>query len=211
MSAEQKFFERALVGAYLAHTRQQRVSADTICAQDPGLDMTRVALLLDTPKFRESLEQRGIPAEAVDGQLSAEQLFAIQVMVDPATTLSPWAKLRRLGITFTQWNGWLAQPAFARAYSDVVEKITAESVPNALTRLNQLADAGDMKAIEMLLKLTGRLGSDQGSVTDFKRLMAVVLEAVQRNVSSDVEYAAVVKDLFREVEKEGVAVPELQQ
>lgn len=209
-SGAQMLFEKVLVAAQLAHTRGFTIDTDSLLNQDPTLDPVQVTSLLGTPKMLSALEDRGIPAGDVNTGLTGEQLYAIQVMVDPSGALTPWAKLKRLGITFAKWEGWLKQPAFARYYSELSEKIMSGSVPNALTRLNQLADSGDLKAIQLLLQLTGRIKPEQASVTDFARLVDVVLEAVQSNVSNDAEYAKVVSAIFKGTSQAGLDLPELE-
>lgn len=209
-TAEQKLFDIAVVAASMAHTRGLEVNPDNVKAQNPLLKREQLESLMATPKFYEAMEARGIPAGGVNTGMTAEQLYAIQVMVDPTGNLTPWAKLKRLGISWAKWEGWLKQPLFARYYSELSEKIMAESVPNALTRLNQLADAGDMKAITLLLQLTGRIKPEQAQVTDFKRLVDVLLEAVQSNVSNDQEYAAVVRAVFAGTGQAGLDLPELE-
>jgi len=207
---EQQLFERAVVAATIASTRGFELTPENLHQQNPDLKVEQLRSLMATPKFLSALEDRGIAPGDVNTGITGEQLYAIQVMVDPSSALSPWAKLKRLNIPFAKWEGWLKQPHFARYYSELSEKIMAESVPNALTRLNQLADSGDLKAIQLLLQLTGRIKPEQAQVTDFKRLVDVLLEAVQTNVSNDQEYAAVVRAVFQGTGQAGLDLPELE-
>jgi hypothetical protein len=206
----QEMFDRTITAATLAHQSGNKVTPEALHAIDQTYTPETYSQILQTPKLLEALEARGISADPMLLP-TAEQMYAIQVMVDPSMGLSPYAKLRKLGIPWAQWQGWLHQPAFSRIYRSLSERILTESIPAALTRLEQLADAGDLKAIKLSLELTGRYNPNAQAAVDFNALLADVLEAVQTTVKDDREYAQVVAKIAAKTGLAGVAMPGLPE
>ena len=153
-SAEQVLFERAVGAAWLAHQRGFPVEAQTIYEQDRSLNVSVLQGLLGTEKFQNALVERGIPLETPIG-VTAEQLYALSVMTDQSLGLDPFARLKRLGVSWAVWQGWLKQPLFARLYSKHAEDMLRSSIPAALTALSSRAQAGDNNSIKFLLAVTG--------------------------------------------------------
>lgn len=201
-------YDAAMTAAVLAHGRGLPINGDTLKRLDPTYAEETYTDLLNTPKFIEGLASRGINLKPKQ-VLTAEQLYVLQVMLDPTMGLSPMAKLRRLGIPFPKWQGWLHQPMFSQAYREMSERILSESIPAALTRLRQLADAGDLKAIKLELELTGRYNPNAQAAIDFARMAATLMESVQKNVSNDKEYAKIVADFAAMQGIAGVNLPGL--
>lgn len=205
---DQLVFERAVAAAYLAHSRGFPIEPETIHAQDRTLSIPLITDLIFTERFKDALEDRGIPTDAPIG-LTGEQLYVLQVMLDPTTNLSPWGRLKKLDIPFAKWEGWLKQPLFNRAYTENTEKILKESVPNALNMLMMLVNQGDLKAIKLNLELTGRYTPNQQNQVDFQRLMGIIMEALEANISDDGDYARTVAAIAQATgDTVGLDIPE---
>ena len=179
---EQILFERAVSAAWLAHQRGFPIEPATIYDQDRSLSLSVLSELVVTPKFRNALEARGIPAETPVG-LTAEQAYALTVMTDQSLTLDPFARLKKLGVSWSQWQGWLKQPIFAKIYGRTTEDLLKSSVPAALTALANRAQAGNNDAIKYLLAITGYYDpSARGQNHEYERVISAMMDAVEKNV-----------------------------
>jgi hypothetical protein len=179
---EQLLFERAINAAWLAHQRGFPIEAQTIYDQDRSLSVPVLSELLVTPKFKASLEARGIPAETPVG-ITAEQAYALVVMTDQSLQLDPFQRLKKLGVTWSQWQGWLKQPMFARIYGKSTEDLLKASVPAALTALANRAQAGNNDAIKYLLAITGYYDpSAKSQNAEYERVISAMMDAVEKYV-----------------------------
>lgn len=179
---EQLLFERAINAAWLAHQRGFPIEPQTVYEQDRSLSIPVLTGLLGTPKFRAALEARGIPAEVPVG-ITAEQAYALTVMTDQSMTLDPFQRLKKLGITWAQWQGWLKQPMFARIYGKTSEDLLKSSVPAALTALANRAQAGNNDAIKYLLAITGYYDPNaKGNTAEYERVISAMIDAVEKHV-----------------------------
>lgn len=179
---EQLLFERAINAAWLTHQRGFPIEPQTIYEQDRSLSVPVLSELLATPKFRNALEARGIPAETPIG-ITAEQAYALTVMTDQSLQLDPFQRLKKLGITWQQWQGWLKQPMFARIYGKTSEDLLKSSVPAALTALANRAQAGNNDAIKYLLAITGYYDPTAKSQNaEYERVISAMMDAVEKYV-----------------------------
>ena len=179
---EQLLFERAINAAWLTHQRGFPLEPQTVHEQDRSLSVPILTQLLATAKFRTALESRGIPAEVPVG-ITAEQAYALTVMTDQSMTLDPFERLKKLGISWAQWQGWVKQPMFSRIYSKTSEDLLRSSVPAALTALSNRAQAGNNDAIKYLLAITGYYDpSAKGSTGEYERVISAMIDAVEKHV-----------------------------
>jgi|TARA_R110000744_G_scaffold100336_1_gene193556 hypothetical protein len=179
---EQLLFERAINAAWLTHQRGFPLEPQTVHEQDRSLSVPILTQLLATAKFRTALEARGIPAEVPVG-ITAEQAYALTVMTDQSMSLDPFQRLKKLGISWAQWQGWVKQPMFSRIYSKTSEDLLRSSVPAALTALSNRAQAGNNDAIKYLLAITGYYDpSAKGSTGEYERVISAMIDAVEKHV-----------------------------
>ena len=179
---EQLLFERAINAAWLTHQRGFPLEPQTVHEQDRSLSVPILTQLLATAKIRTALESRGIPAEVPVG-ITAEQAYALTVMTDQSMTLDPFQRLKKLGISWAQWQGWVKQPMFSRIYSKTSEDLLRSSVPAALTALSNRAQAGNNDAIKYLLAITGYYDpSAKGSTGEYERVISAMIDAVEKHV-----------------------------
>lgn len=179
---EQLLFERAINAAWLTHQRGFPLEPQTVHEQDRSLSVPILTQLLATAKFRTALEARGIPAEVPVG-ITAEQAYALTVMTDQSMSLDPFQRLKKLGISWAQWQGWVKQPMFSRIYSKTSEDLLRSSVPAALTALSNRAQAGNNDAIKYLLAITGYYDpAAKGSTGEYERVISAMIDAVEKHV-----------------------------
>jgi hypothetical protein len=97
--------------------------------------------------------------------------------------MDPFQRLKKLGISWAQWQGWLKQPMFARIYGKTSEDLLRSSVPAALTALATRAQAGNNDAIKYLLAITGYYDpSAKSQNAEYDRVISAMIDAVERNV-----------------------------
>lgn len=197
--AEQLLFERAVTAAWLCHQRGFPIEPQTIYEQDRSLTVPFLTELVHTPKFKTALEARGIPVDTAVG-LTAEQAYALTVMTDQSLNLDPFQRLKKLGISWSTWQGWLKQPVFAKVYGKTSEDLLRSSVPAALTALAARAQAGNNDAIKYLLAITGYYDPTAKSQNaEYERVISAMMDAVElyvedpealRKIASTVSEAA---------------------
>jgi hypothetical protein len=180
--AEQLLFERAVNAAWLCHQRGFPVEPQTIYEQDRSLSVAFLAEIIVTPKFKTACEVRGIPTETPVG-LTAEQAYALTVMTDQSLNMDPFQRLKKLGISWATWQGWLKQPLFSKIYGKTSEDLLRSSVPAALTALAARAQAGNNDAIKYLLAITGYYDPTARSQNaEYERVISAMMDAVERYV-----------------------------
>jgi len=139
-----------------------------------------------TPEFKEALAIRGIEFEAKVG-LTAEQLYAIQILQDPSDKRMVKARLSAIGIPMTKYTAWMRNPVFARAMTEQAEQNLGDSVNTALNRLVAAADSGESWAINKVLEMTGRWNPQQQEVQNARTVVLTVMEVIQEECADDKE------------------------
>lgn len=166
--------ERGFSAALVACERLQRqgisIEPDTLAYEIPYLGREDAAELLGSSRFAEALEQRGISLHPMQ-DLSPRQSAAIAIYLDMSTTATHAQKLKMAGVTEATWRGWLRQPKFSSYLSTVSDDLLAATVPVAKQRIAQGVDAGDIKFIDMALRLTGN--NPDADVNVHAALMAI--------------------------------------
>lgn len=159
--------------------------------QIPSFDINAA---LQHKTFRISLMNRGIdpPVGPLNDDrlnvpigLTKEQLAAIVVIVNFEDKRSRTTKLKDLGITPSQWQGWLKQKAFrsfllelSGANLQYAEYIANEALVRAM-------DRNDINAVKFYHELNGRYkpASQTPQAQNIRIILARVIEAIQRHIS----------------------------
>ena len=151
-----------------------------------------------TPEFKQALEYRGIDWE-VDSGLSMEQSMLLHKLVDFTDKRSLGAKLKDLGIPMVRYQAWLQSPLFNESLRVRTERMFGEAVPLALQKLLTNMDAGDQRAVEKVLEITGRWNPAQQQVEDVKRVVVAIVESVIKNVADLEVRRAIMADVQAQV------------
>jgi hypothetical protein len=91
-------------------------------------------------------------------------------------------KLRELGVPMARYQAWLKHPLFRKAMNDAAENVLSEAVAPALLALSGKAAAGEDRAIEKLLEISGRWNPNAQSVEDARVVVMTLLEAIIKHV-----------------------------
>ena len=147
-----------------------------------------------TPELAEALAIRGIDLQPTNG-ISPEQAMAIQLLSDPTDRRTLNTKLRQLGISMPKYQNWMRQPLFAELLSKRSEDNLQDAIPVAMNRLIGNADAGDMRAIEKVLEISGRWNPQQQEINSARQVVLVLVEAVLKHVPSQEAKDAILAEL----------------
>lgn len=119
------------------------------------------------PNVVAALTERGIPLTDPTIKVNAEdqskvspltpiQLVVANSMLDLTDTRSTRKKLNDLGVSTKQYSAWLKVPAFQHYLRQRAENLLGDSQHEASLALLDKVMAGDIKAIEFYMELTGR-------------------------------------------------------
>ncbi len=177
-SETEQGFARAVLAAESLQRQGISIDPDTLSQETWGLDVAGAAELLGSTRFMTALEERGISTHPMQ-DLSPRQAAAIAIYLDTTTAATHGQKLKAAGVTESTWRGWMRQPKFSAYLSNVSEEILAASIPVAKQRIAQGIDAGDIKFIDLGLRLTGN--NPDADVNVHAALMAI-FEILDREV-----------------------------
>lgn len=140
--------------------------------------ITAISQYKATDHYREGMLERGIEVHELN-ELTQEQLACISIMTDVTSNLSPTARLKKLGIPYAKYRGWLRQKAFNEQISAITKTALTDAIPIAETKLVEGVYRGDLKFIKYLNEITGRYNPAQQQVVDTQALMNAIVDAAQ--------------------------------
>lgn len=129
------------------------------------------------PEFQRALELRGIELEPTES-LSDVQVMVLMKLTDPSDRRTERAKLRDLGVSWPRYQGWLKNPVFIKEKRRRTEETFADVQDVALMKLRGNVEAGDQRAVEFALEVTGRYNRQQIAVQDARVVVQTIVEAV---------------------------------
>jgi hypothetical protein len=191
-------------GVFAAEQCQRQgivVSQDTLCMMSDKLTPASALLLLESDKFQNALDERGILLPE-NGGLSGQQMHALTIYMDMSVAMSHPQKLRAMGVTDSKWQGWLQQPGFAARISEVSEDRLRSSVPIALQRIHEGVDRGDQKFIELSLEITGRHDRRKETV-DVNAILTQIFNVLDEEIP-DQETLGRIADRLRRLRDQGL-------
>lgn len=152
-----------------------------------------------TKQFKAALKARGItfnPFSEVGSQdftrLTAEQVAAISILTNFADTRPQLLKLKEIGVTPEQIQGWMVNPIFNRQLATRADEQLNNIYPEAVTSLNRRIKHGNITAIKFYFELTGRAVTPE--VVNLKLAMQSLIEAVQKHVQEPAVLEAIARD-----------------
>lgn len=157
-------------------------------------DQGKVGRFLQSRSINEALERRGIILADLS-LLRPEQLAAANAVLDFSDHRSQKAKLNELGISTTQYNGWLKLGAFQRYVKQRAEALLGDVQHEAHSALLKNVQRGDLNSIKLYYELTGRWSSKTVGDLNVEFLIIKVIEAVQKHVKDPAEIQAVAGEL----------------
>lgn len=141
--------------------------------------------------FNLALTKRGITVPVISDRskgelmpdgLTSEQVAAITIMINFEDRRPRSTKLKEMGISATQWAGWLKNPDFKNFLHQMTTTHLQDVLHVANEGLLHAVERGDTNAIKFYYELTGRHTQESGSMHNLKVVLAKVIESIQRNV-----------------------------
>lgn len=160
-------------------------TADAVLKSWEGFPRKAVELAMGSEELKDALALRGIEWDSKRG-LTSLQLNALLILQDFTDARSTSAKLKTIGVTMPQYRAWMRNPLFAQQMAKESEHNLADSVGMALNRLVGNAEAGDQRAIEKLLEISGRYNPQAQELQNAQQVLQIFLEALERHASPEV-------------------------
>lgn len=162
--------------------------------------------LLNKPHIRTALDERGVkldrPPVGLDAlpvgkvtqptikapKLSPKQLIVANMMLDLTDNRSDKKKLQDSGVSTSQYQMWLRDPAFSEYLRERAEGLIGDIQHEAMLSLADNVRAGKMDAIKYYHEMTGRYVQQStaaaagGSNVDFQNMVIRIVEIIIEEV-----------------------------
>lgn len=155
---------------------------------------TAWAKIYSTPEFKQALELRGISMDPIDG-LSPQQMLAIEVLANPVDRRNTETRMKAIGVSMTTYRAWMRNKLFSSLIAEKAEQNLGDSISVAMNRLVANAEAGDQRAIEKVLEISGRYNPAQIEQANAREVILAVVEIVLRHVTDAEVKKAIIDDL----------------
>lgn len=190
--------------------------------KEAGFEKTQWRRLLNSQPYLERLIAEGIPKgqliELRSGRrdrkvLSELQMTAVATYMDLHDPNSQRKKLAELGIPSNTWAMWLRDPVFQQYIQQRATNMLKDNRHEGIFSLLQKVRAGDIRAIETYLDVTGvhsktpvgHPSNNSGSPLDVKAFLVRVMETIQKHVPNPDVMDAIANELLSYAQAEGFA------
>lgn len=175
-------FRHIVAGADLLYRRNGVMpTINDIVREWDGYTKASVSAAYNSPEFAAALSKRGIEVDPKKG-LTSEQLYALTILQDPTDRRSTKAKLEAVGIPVAKYRAWMRNSVFSAAMNQQAEHNLGDAVQMALNRLVSNAEAGDNRAIEKILEISGRWNPQQQEVQNARTVVLTFMEVIQSEI-----------------------------
>ena len=205
-SMEQEFFERVVNAAWLCHLEGKGTSAPAIVETDPDLPLERVRELIALPRFVQAAADRGIPPADMN-YLSTEMIAALRIIADPTLSLNTRQRIKKLGIDWNVYQGWLDYPPFRRRHRELMRRSLDVAVETGDRVLAERIESGDLKAIEYANEMTGKFVKGSQQQVSFLGVISMVLSVLKRRITDPQVLGGIVQDLDKLMSGVGIDAP----
>lgn len=134
-----------------------------------------------TEELKVALRIRGIEWNQKSG-LTEEQLYALTILQDPTDRRTTKAKLEAIGVPMGRYRAWMRNPVFSGYMSTQSEQNFADSVQMAMNKLVGNAEAGDQRAVEKILEISGRWNPQQQEIQNARTVVLTFMEVIQSEI-----------------------------
>ena len=133
-------------------------------------------------KFHQALAVRGVVP--LGQGLTAQQMLALDIVSNPNVTGTWNTKLKKAGVTPTQWALWMEGENFASQFRMLIGKRINQALPVVDGVIAAKAVAGELDAIKYFDKRTGRDPDKQEEMSS-RQVVSIVLDALTKHLSND--------------------------
>lgn len=159
-----------------------------------GISEATASKTLQSEAVREAFKSRGVPETTAVG-LTPSQVTAINTIVNPMDTRSRRKKLQDMGVTSTQWAGWMKQPKFQEYMKLRAESLLTDAIPEAHMALVDNVLRGEFNSIKFLYEMTGHYDGNRAPV-DIPALVQRIIEIISIHVQNPETLLAISQDLL---------------
>lgn len=152
----------------------------------PKYSLKTFQTVFGTDEFTEALEKRGINSDPTAG-LTEQQATALVLLSNPEDRRTVASKLRDIGVTYGTFQNWMRSPLFSRLYKERLENLLGDIVPSAIMTVAANVEAGDQRAAEFALKMTGRYDPAALEQNNARVVVLRLLELIQQYAPKDVQ------------------------
>lgn len=188
-------FRNAIAAAYTHYRLSGKLpTVDDLRKLHKSISPAMYSRIMLADEFREALRYRGIEWDDEAG-LSLEQQSVLLKLADFTDRRSIGVKLKELGVPMPRYQAWLKQPLFRKAMNDSAENVLSEAVAPALLALSGKAAAGEDRAIEKLLEISGRWNPNAMAAEDARVVVMTLLEAIIKHVKDPEARKAIMSEV----------------
>jgi len=164
-----------------------KIPTDDKIVQALSLSDKQVKAAWKVDAVRQSLIVRGVNFNTGDEEvLTPTQIICANVLLNTLDKSTVRQRLEAVGVTTTAYQGWMQQPAFRTYLKNRAEQVFASTEPNALLGITKAVEAGDLKAIQFYLEMTGRYNPRLQIEVNVDTIINRVVDVVSRYVSPEV-------------------------
>jgi hypothetical protein len=151
-----------------------------------GIPLTEVSNLTSSETYINVLRVKGLITTNINSELlTSRQILAANMVLTRADTRSLREKLKEVGVSVSEWNGWLATKAFKTYVTARSESELASHDHAAFKTILNAVDEGDIAATKLFLELRGRYSTKVDVSVNVNVLLTQVVELIASYVSSD--------------------------
>lgn len=147
-----------------------------------GFTVKTIQKAYATEELKTALRIRGIEWHQRAG-LTADQLYALSILQDPTDRRTTKVKLEAIGVSMTTYRGWMRNPVFSGYMSTQAEQNLGDAVQMAVNKLVGNAEAGDQRAIEKILEISGRWNPQQQEIQNARTVVLTFMEVIQSEIA----------------------------
>jgi len=148
---------------------------------------TWARLMLDDA-FLDALEKRGIRVPG-DAGLTEQQNLALLALATTGDRRSEAAKLKEIGIPWSQYTAWMKDPLFSAARMKLAKNAFEAAKPMLVQRVITEAESGKVDALKLGLEMAGIYSPNEKQARDFERLTMILVESIIKHTTPEVRDA----------------------
>lgn len=140
--------------------------------------ITAIKQFKATEEYRELMLEVGIEVTEVS-QLNERQIMTLKMLSETGDKRSKTARLKELGVSMTEFRGWMRQKEFFESFQGMVGTTVKDAIVLSKVKLADMAESGDLNAIKFLFEYTGEYNPAQQQAVDAQALMNVMIDSAQ--------------------------------
>ena len=162
------------------------------------LSMREVNLALNLTEA--ALTNRGLPSplpknrlQTLEGRLDPTFVLACNAITNSVDKRSTAAKLKAIGVTPQQWQGFLANKAYFKYFSERMDDVFGKTEQAAKAALMKNVESGDLQSVKFYYELTNKYRPSETTALNLTLIISQLMEILAGYVTQDVLEAIATK------------------